>query len=170
MQSASVVDNTGHETYAALAHSERLLLWACRTWAAWVGAGHCPLCPIEHEFGPLGIADAASALHALMCTTATSATRAFEVHGPGCQHISGDEIRLLRAAAAAQQGQLEPALAHLQEWLPPAQANLALKPLRAFAASLKSVGLNLPVRSSKAIFESGIVCSGDRAPTSTTLH
>ena len=67
MQSASVVDNTGHETYAALAHSERLLLWACRTWAAWVGAGHCPLCPIEHEFGPLGIADAASALHALMC-------------------------------------------------------------------------------------------------------
>jgi hypothetical protein len=58
----------------------------------------------------------------------------------------------------------------LQEWLPPAQANLALNPLRAFAASLKSVGLNLPVRSSNAIFESGIVCSGDRAPTSTTLH
>jgi hypothetical protein len=170
MQSAPVVYNTSQESYAALAHSERLLLWACRTWTVWVGAGRCPLCPIEHEFGALGIVDAASALHALMCTTATSATRAFEVHDPGCQHISGDEIRLLRAAAAAQHGQLEPALAYLQEWLPPAQANLALNPLRAFAASLKSVGLNLPVRSSKAIFESGIVCSGDRAPTSTTLH
>jgi hypothetical protein len=110
MQSVSAVYNTGHETYAALAHSERLLLWACRTWAAWVGAGHCPLCPIEHEFGPLGIADAASALHALMCTTATSATRAFEVHGPGCQHISGDEIRLLRAAAAANRVNSNPRL------------------------------------------------------------
>jgi hypothetical protein len=170
MQSASIVPNMSHETYAALTHSERLLLWACRTWAAWVGAGRCPLCPIEHEFGPLGIAEAASALHALMYTTATSATRAFEVHGPRCQHISGDEIRLLRAAAAAQQGQLELALACLQEWLPPAQANLALNPLRAFAASLRSVGLNLPVRSSKTICESGIACSGDRAPTSATLH
>jgi hypothetical protein len=84
--------------------------------------------------------------------------------------MSGDEIHLLRAAAAAQQGQLEPALAHLQEWLPPAQANLALNPLRAFAACLKSVGLDLPVRSNKTILETGIVCPADLAPTSTTLH
>ena len=97
MQSASIVYNTGPGTYAALANSERLLIWACRIWVASVGAGRCPLCPIEHEFDRLGIADAASALHALMCATATSATRAFEVHGPGCQHLSRDEIRLLRA-------------------------------------------------------------------------
>jgi hypothetical protein len=51
MQSAPVVYNTSQESYAALAHSERLLLWACRTWTVWVGAGRCPLCPIEHEFG-----------------------------------------------------------------------------------------------------------------------
>jgi hypothetical protein len=170
MQSASIGYDTTPEPYAALAHGERLLLWACRTWAAWAGAGRCPLCPIEHEFDRLGIGDAASALHAVMCATATSATRAFAIHGPACQHISEDEIRLLRAAAAAQQGQLEPALVHLQEWLPVTQANLALNPLRAFAEYLKRVGLDLPVRSHKAFLESGIVWPGDCTPTSTTLH
>lgn len=170
MQSASIVYNTDPGTYAALANSERLLIWACRIWVASLGSGRCPLCPIEHEFDRLGIADAASALHALMYATATFATRAFEVHGPGCQHISRDEIRLLRAAAAAQQGDLEPALAHLQEWLPLAQADLALSPLRALGVFLKSVGLDFPIRSNKALFESGIVCSDDCARMSTTLH
>jgi hypothetical protein len=170
MPPASTVHDTTPEPYAALAHGERLMLWACRTWATWAGAGHCPLCPIEHEFDRIGIADAASALHALMCATVNSTIRAFEVHGPGCQRISADEIRLLHAAAAAQHGQLESALAQLKEWLPLAQADLALNQLRAFAASLKSVGLDLPVRSNKAIVESGIVYPGDGAPTSTTLH
>lgn len=170
MQSPSIIHESASDAYAALAHGEQLLIWACRTWTACAGAGHCPLCPIEREFGRLGIADAASALHALMCATATYATRSFEVHGPGCRMISADEIRLLRAAAAAQQDQLEPTLAHLQEWLPLAQAKLVLNPLRAFAVFLKNVGLELPARSSKAIFESGIVYPHDRAPASNTLH
>jgi hypothetical protein len=170
MQSTSIVYNTGPGTYAALANSERLLIWACRIWVASVGAGRCPLCPIEHEFDRLGIADAASALHALMCATATSATRAFEVHGPGCQHLSRDEIRLMRAVAAAQQGDLDPALTHLQEWLPPAQADLALSPLRALGLFLRSAGLNFPIRTNNSLFESGTVCPADFPPTSTTLH
>jgi hypothetical protein len=170
MQPASIVHDNTPEPYAALAHGERLTLWACRTWAAFAGAGHCPLCPIEHEFDRIGIVDAASALHALMCVTATSATRAFEIHGPGCRHISGDEARLLHATAAAQHGELESARAQLQEWLPLAQADMVLNQLRVFAASLKSVGLDLPVRSHETILESGIVCSARGAPTSTTLH
>jgi hypothetical protein len=83
--------------------------------------------------------------------------------------ISADEIRVLRAAAAAQKDQLEPALAQLQEWLPLAQANLALNLLRVFAVFLKRIGLDLPVRPGEAILESGIVCPRDRA-SSTTLH
>jgi len=170
MQSLSINPDNAPDTYAALANGERLLIWACRTWAACAGGGHCPLCPIEHEFGRLGIADAAYALHALMCTTATCATRPFQVHGPGCRMISADEIRLVRAAAAAQEDQREPALAQLLEWLPPAQANLVLNPLRAVALSLKNVGLELPVRSRKAVLESGIDYPDVRPPASNTLH
>jgi hypothetical protein len=170
MQSPSIIHDSTPDTYLALAGGERLLIWACRTWAAWAGAGRCPLCPIEHEFGRLGIADAASALHALMCATATYATRPFQVHGPGCRMISADEVRLVRAAAAAQQDQLEPALAHLQEWLPLAQANLAFNALRAFAVILENIGLELPVRSRKAVLESGIDYPDVRPVASHTLH
>ncbi len=170
MQSPSIVHDSTPDTYLALAGGERLLIWACRTWAARAGAGRCPLWPIEHEFGRLGIADAAHPVHALMCASATYATRSFQVHGPACRMLSADETRLVRAAAAAQQDQLEPALAHLQEWLPLAQANLAFNVLRAFAVLLRNIGLELPVRSRTAVLESGIDYPDVRPPASNALH
>jgi hypothetical protein len=94
----------------------------------------------------LGIVDAASVLHQVLCATATSAMRPFEVHCVRFTQVSLDEALLLWAAAAAQQDQLDIALAYLQDWLPMEHAKRSVGALCVFSTLVKTIGLVFPLR------------------------
>jgi hypothetical protein len=135
------------DRFAALDAAEQLVVWGCRRWVAAVRGEHCPVAVLTPSFERFGVGEAALSLDALLRVTARTALGRFEVRCCRCPQVSADELRLVAAAAAAQQGDAGLTRARLAGWLDRQGVSFALAPTRGLAILLASAGLVLPLRS-----------------------
>lgn len=131
---------------AALEDCERLIVWACRYWLACRRARRDPMPLLRDVFGDNGARDAALSVDAVLRILGAAADRAVELRCTACPRLSADEMCLLAAVAALQQGAQTTARALLEGWLVPRLAEMALVPLRGLALLLAQAGLALPWR------------------------
>jgi hypothetical protein len=132
------------DAFASLALPEQLLIGGVRAWVACCRAETCPMAVLRTTFGRFGAIDAAASVDAFMSCAVRTAIRCIEVRCPRCPGLTDDELRLLHAAAAAQQHDLAEARTDLEHWLPERAAYWALGPLCGFGSLLAQAGLFLP--------------------------
>ncbi|MDC7787665.1 hypothetical protein PQJ75_19555 [Rhodoplanes sp. TEM] len=139
-------DDAELDRFAALDGPEQLVVWGCRTWVVAMREGRCPVAVLRPTFLRAGVEDATLSLDALLRVTARMAVRRFEVRCRRCPQLSADELRLVAAAAAAQQGDLPATRARLGAWLDAEGVGFALPPIRGLATLFFRAGLVLPQR------------------------
>lgn len=129
-------------TAGALQQADAAFLDATRRWAASFRARQDPLPGLRRHLHPLGAAEAAFSVNALMEIVARTLRRPIDIHCPGCSCLSPDERRLLDAAALAQAGDHERAERALRSALLSAQgAEFALGPLAGLGRLFARAGL-----------------------------
>jgi hypothetical protein len=125
-----------------LPEPERLLLEACRLWAAALREGRSAWLAIRP---PLLAEDAAQAIDPLDTLLRQAATlKPMHFGCPLCPRATEDEATLLLACALTQRGARREALALFLRWLPPGRGAHAAMPIAIhLGAALRTAGLML---------------------------
>ncbi len=131
-------------TVDALALSERFVLWTFRAWACCCRGRRLPAEPVVAALADIGAPAAAVALDAAMTRLVLATPRPLAVACPPHPALSGDELTLLAAAAAAQRHDRD-ALAGLFADLLAAPASALIgRSLMEFGAAMAMAGVLLP--------------------------
>jgi hypothetical protein len=125
---------------------ERLFIWGFRATMQHRKYGKPTVTELERIFAQFGTDAAVWSLDALVQAFALTAHTPIEVHCPCCPCISEAEISLLRAAAAAQRGDLDIARREFERWLPGQAAEWVLAPVLGLGQLFQAAGLRLPLR------------------------
>ncbi|MFD1625437.1 hypothetical protein [Azospirillum griseum] len=131
--------------FAELKQAEALLVMTLRLWAEPLRDPETMHPHWQDGLQTAGLSnDAAVAFDTVMRITIASATRALDVHRPGCSALGTDEARLLGMVRLIQQGDMAEAGTLLADWLPMSGVRMALAPLGILAHALDRAGLRLP--------------------------
>jgi hypothetical protein len=138
--------NSGDERRTdELTCSEQFVLWTARSWVA-AFKHRQPVYPhLRQGFEVAGIPDGLFALDELMGLLASAARRPLDFRCVKCRKIGADEALLLRCLAAGQSGRAPEIDRVLMDWLPPAAARMALRPVMILAMLLDSIGMRVPM-------------------------
>jgi hypothetical protein len=98
-----------------------------------------------------GIEEAgAIAFDSLFRRVVAAARRPLDVRCRRCPHLGADEAWLLQLVMLLQRGRQAEAEMVLSDWLPPAEARVAMMPALVFASALAGAGLLVPLRHCEA--------------------
>jgi hypothetical protein len=142
--------------------SERLFIWGLRATVRRYKNGKPAIAEVQRALGEYGVEAAAPSLDALVQAFALTAHTPIEVHCTCCPCVSSGEWSLLKAAAAAQQDDLETARRELERWLPGVAADWVLAPMCGLGGLFQAAGLRLPLREAEAIIPSTRGAIGSR--------
>ncbi len=150
---------------AALALSERFILWNFRAWACCCRGRRLPAEPVTNAFGNIGAPAAATALDAAMTRLVLATARPLAVHCPSHPGLSDDERRLVAAVVAAQRHDRADLARLLADVLPPPAVALVSRSLMEFGAAIATVGILLPQPGPEAPVSVPPDWTGAAAPT-----
>jgi len=133
---------------ASLAFPEQFLVWAARLWVAKLKEPMAALPSLHAGFQMAGVPDSLLGLDAVLGAVAESALRPLDVRCLKCRSLGADEALLLRAVSLAQHNRFVESARIIAEWLPPMEARIAHRHLRALASEFLEADLSLPLRPS----------------------
>lgn len=125
---------------------EQFVLWTARSWVAAFKTRQPAFVHLRQGFEVAGIPDGLFALDEFMGLLASAARRSLDFRCVKCRRLGGDEALLLHCLAACQAGHTADIDRVLADWLPPAAARMAVRPVTVLATLLDGVGLRLPER------------------------
>lgn len=151
---------------SSLSRSDRLLLWAIRTWVIGLKQRTDATLPLDAAFAKYDVRDGACLIDALMSIVACGATRTLTVECVCCGELSGDESRLLNAAALYQSDRGLEAQFVLREFLAPTASRHAGQVLRQLSANMLDAAHKLSPWS----FETERLAFANESGKHATLH
>jgi hypothetical protein len=127
-----------------LSFAEQFLIWTIRAWVDGYKAGTGRAGLLREGFALAGAADGWLLVEEMMSIVAATARRPLDMRCLSCKTLGSDESALLVAVAGLQCEVEAPAIATLEEWLPPSASRAGLKLLGGLARELRRAGLLLP--------------------------
>ncbi|MGA7431574.1 MAG: hypothetical protein WBQ24_01770 [Xanthobacteraceae bacterium] len=125
---------------------ERLFIWGFRSMAEHRRRGWPTMREMRDVYAHFQVASALSFFDELIEAFASTAHTPIEIHSPGCPCVSESETCLLRAAAAAQSGDLDTASHGFSRWIPISATGWLMTPTCAIGRMFQAAGMILPVR------------------------
>ena len=126
--------------------AEQFALWSLRFWYRCVAADVHPQAKLMEAYGIIGDEDGAVALDDAMWTIFSCWRGPRRIQSTRSMALSEDEKRILDLVATAQHGLSTSQRARVAELVPPNAEDCCLERIRAWAESLSTATLILPIR------------------------